>query len=373
MGGLETLVLNVAKELQNHGFEVSVICKKEGNGFGDEEIHDNILFHRIGTSEIGEPFLRYSYYFALVNKFRKIGLDALHCFNDPLNCFIKSKIKILHMGNNIFESFSHNCFRKIYNCFGTKLYRKSLNNVDSIVCCSDFVKGRLVENLGKGIERKVKVIYNGVDTALFKPIAKRKISAFRDGMGFNEDDLIHLYVGQINEMKGLHVLIEAMKRIQNPKIHLLVAGSPKLWVLSTKSATSTYEERIRHESKRLNVKFLGNRSKEELVYLYNMADAIVFPSIYEEAFGYTIAEAMACSKPIIATKVGAVPELVKNNETGILVPPRDPKSLAQAILKLSTDGTLRRSCGKAARAKAKKMFSLKQMARKLITVYNEFL
>jgi glycosyltransferase involved in cell wall biosynthesis len=114
----------------------------------------------------------------------------------------------------------------------------------------------------------------------------------------------------------------------------------------------------------------GRVTTEELVREYSAAQIAITPSVYE-GFGLPAAEAMACEVPVIATRAGALPEVVEDGKSGILVPPQDPHALAKAIKRLLDDEPLRRRMGGEGRRRVTRCFSWEQTARQIIDVYEE--
>ena len=106
---------------------------------------------------------------------------------------------------------------------------------------------------------------------------------------------------------------------------------------------------------------------DTLPALYGAVDAGVFPSIGDEAFGITIAEAMSCGKPVIASHIGGIPEVVGSEEScGLLVPPGDVTALAQAMRRLADDAGLRTRLGATARARIERLYTWDMSARRLL-------
>ena len=103
--------------------------------------------------------------------------------------------------------------------------------------------------------------------------------------------------------------------------------------------------------------------------VYCAADVVCQLSRWQEAFGFVIAEAMACRKPVVGTSVGGIPEVVKDGTTGFLVPPRQPAAAAQRIFQLLGDASLRRRMGDAGRARVEELFDLRRTVADLIALY----
>jgi L-malate glycosyltransferase len=103
--------------------------------------------------------------------------------------------------------------------------------------------------------------------------------------------------------------------------------------------------------------------------LYRAADVVCQVSRWEEAFAWVIAEAMAASRPLVATRVGGIPELVRDGENGFLVPPRSPASIAERLIQLLGDAALRARMGQAGRQAAERQFDLERNLDTLLHTY----
>jgi glycosyltransferase involved in cell wall biosynthesis len=120
------------------------------------------------------------------------------------------------------------------------------------------------------------------------------------------------------------------------------------------------------------VAFTGKVSTEALRALYRRTEVAVLPSLYE-GFGLPAAEAMACETPVVATAVGALPEVLGNEGAGDLVPPRNPQALARAILKLQADAEERRKMGLLGRKRVEEFFTWEKVAERTVNVYRELI
>ena len=121
-----------------------------------------------------------------------------------------------------------------------------------------------------------------------------------------------------------------------------------------------------------NVEFLGSISRNRLPEYYSQADIFVLPSVYEP-FGIVILEAMAARLPVVASNVGGIPEIVKNNKTGLLMPSKEPKALASAIEALVDDAHLRKIMGAAGRRRVERYFTWERIAKKTLEIYENAL
>jgi glycosyltransferase involved in cell wall biosynthesis len=181
---------------------------------------------------------------------------------------------------------------------------------------------------------KVEVIPNGVDIGEFARPPK-----MRDG----DEPIIGLFVGRIDsDQKGLHTLVRAVALLST-SLGLQIRLVGEDW-----GGT----EPLRSLAQRLGVSdrltFVGKLSRAELVEEYAQAQFFVLPSIFEP-FGIVLLEAMAAGLPVIASRVGGIPEIVEDGRTGLLVEPGNPGSLAEALRHLCRDEVLRKSMGRRAR------------------------
>ena len=160
--------------------------------------------------------------------------------------------------------------------------------------------------------------------------------------------------------KGLHILIAAMPNIlkAKPNTTLIIIGDGPL--------RADLETQARDLKVDQNVLFLGERS--DVIELLSVLDIFVLPSV-SEGMPITILEAMVAAKPVVATKVGGIPELIRDGETGFLVPSDEPVSLALATIKLLGDPALRQKMGELAKQRVKNEFSATKMLENTLPAY----
>jgi len=152
--------------------------------------------------------------------------------------------------------------------------------------------------------------------------------------------------------KGHRYLIEAVKRMNNKPQVLFVGGGP---------AEADIKSKVQKAKLEKDIILQPALSQKELIPVVQAADLIIVPSV-SEGFGLAIAEAMAMSRPVLASNVGGIPELIEHEVSGILVPSKEPFALAQALTLLMSDDSLRSRLGSEARRQAVEKFSLKAIA-----------
>lgn len=195
---------------------------------------------------------------------------------------------------------------------------RRLQHADIAVCVSHF-QGRAVQGAWGIPDRKIHVLYNGIDTTRFRP----KPHPPRDG----ERRL--LFAGGTNPRKGADLILEAFAVVSkhHPDVSLDLVGGWN-WAV--------HRERARRLDIASRVRFLPYVAHAEMPDYYLHAYALVAPT-RSESFGRVLAEAMACGIPVISTQTGAVPEIVQHGVTGILVPRDDVEALTRAILAVLED------------------------------------
>lgn len=226
------------------------------------------------------------------------------------------------------------------------------NRMDRIVTVSQDAAKQIQKAFGVSGKR-IRVVYNGLDASVFRPIPKvRKV----------QNRII--FVGNVGDRKkGVSHLLKAMLLI-NQDAHLVIVdgGTP---------ARIPTQEMIRRYGLQHRISVTGKIEQNELVRLYASSQVAVVPSLYE-GFGFPAAEAMACELPVVATTAGALPEVVgRDGEAGLLVPPRNPSALARAITELLKDAGRCQSMGKAARQRILQTFTWRKTAEQLVRVYTE--
>lgn len=203
---------------------------------------------------------------------------------------------------------------------------------------------------------KLRVIYNGIDLDMFRGL---------DGERKERGRLI-VVANSSDRKKGVVYLLRALQLLREEmdvKLTIVDRGAPD------NEYTPALVRRYGLDS---SVTFTGRLSIEELVRHYVRAEVAVVPSLYE-GFSIPAAEAMACSVPLVATTAGALTEVVENEKSGILVPPRDANALAKAISRLLKDESLRRAMGAEGRRRVENNFTWEKAARKTLEVYQEVL
>jgi sugar transferase (PEP-CTERM/EpsH1 system associated) len=352
VGGAETVALELARAMEASSFRV-LACSLTGPGpmaerFRAAQIEPLSLPHSRGI-----PIYDFPLAGRLARVLRREGVQVLHC---------------------------HNSFSKLYGAVAGFLAR-----VPAVVCTQHAVPSaggikaahrlaRLVNPLashfvavgrhvlgaategGYVLADRASVIYNGIDLSRFAPGRRERRS--RDG------ELVIGCVGRLSEEKRHGVIFRAVAALiaDHPRVRLFVVGDGPL--------RPVLEEEVERLDLEEHVAFLGLRS--DVPELLGAMDVLVLASS-TEGLPLVVIEAMASGLPIVATRVGGLPELVEEGRNGLLVPPDDPDALANALRSLLADETLRSRMGREGRRMAEERFSLAEAARRHARLYARLL
>jgi len=219
--------------------------------------------------------------------------------------------------------------------------RQIAQRADRIVVASEHEKHLLMSLYGADAG-SISVVPCGVDLDLFSPMDKE---IARKGLGLRDGERIILFVGRIEPLKGIDILISAAAQLHDDEnFRVLIVGGDA-------HAAQRIEE-LREHAARLGVdhhiSFVGAVPHADLPEYYNAADVCVVPSYYE-SFGLVAVEAMACGTPVVASRVGGLTSTVSDGETGYLIPWRCPEPFAERLELLLDNDELRASFGRAGR------------------------
>ncbi len=224
-----------------------------------------------------------------------------------------------------------------------EIERRTMAASDRIVALTAVDRQQMVRHYGE--QAPIVVIPGGVDLARFTPVPR---TTARAQLGLDQQQKIVLFVGRIQRLKGLEILIRAFARLGDLDAQLLIVGGRP-----GSSPESREITRLQHLASRLGVaertRFLGAVAHEELPAYYSAADVSVMPSSYE-SFGLVAVESLACGTPVVATRVGGLRSIVRDGETGLLVPWRDAELFAERLRWVLTDEGLRGRLAAQARA-----------------------
>lgn len=366
VGGIESHSYNLTKELARRGHEVHVVTSRTPRDTPSSEDVEGIRVHRLPSSMTiyNAPVLR-----GLARKLRQLDVDMVHThLPSPYVACVSATVarlrripSVLTYHNDILAQ--DGIFSLMAGAYNASLGRMLLDSVNRIICTS---RGYAYSSsyLSSYLD-KVVAIQNGVDTEFFHPGV--------DGSPVKElfGDRIVLFVGSLahtHSYKGVEFLVRAAHYIRPtfPDARIVVVGSGPL--------KRPLEAMARRQGVGDMVRFVGHVPRDELPRYYAAASVKVLPSVSRaEGFGLALLEAMACGKPVVGTNVGGIPFFVRDGENGFLIPPRDPKAIAQAVIEILSDQTLARELGLQGRALVEREYCWRTMVDETEKVYHQIL
>lgn len=268
-----------------------------------------------------------------------LGLPIVHSLHD----------QYLQCPRSTMFRDGRNCMAQCWSCRGMRIFHRfASSSLSGVVGVSRFILDRHLE---RGYFRDVtirRVIHNVCDTAELgtETAAVRELA----------DPLRIGFIGRIDPTKGVQRLLDAFTAADLPHAELWIAGS----------GNADYEQplRVRHASER--VRFLGRVAPRDF---YPHVDIVVVPSLWHEPFGMVVAEALAFGKPVIGSRRGGIPEMIRAGENGFLFEPDRPEELVAALQQLASDATLRARLSEAARASARPFMDRDRWSAQYLALY----
>ena len=335
LGGRSTYVYNLSKRLLERGHEVTVVARGSRRSTYSENI-DGIVVYRVQYIPFYPfPFLIHDYFIHELFSEIEGDFDIVHV-HGSLAPVLKTSLPVVFTSHGTSKKDLDNMKVKSLHFLIVKSLRKQLFKVEENTIKSANVVTAVSESCADQIRdyfsesRPITVVNNGVDTNYFVPINSSK-----DGMYI-------LYTGRLETRKGLVDFVECAK-------YVLDAFSDVKFILTGKGTIKPYlEKKIQDLGLEDSFYFAGFVDLPTLLEYYQNATVYVLPSYYE-ALPTTLLEAMSCGIPSIATTVEGNSEVIDNSLNGMLVPPRNPEKLAEAIITLLSDETLRGRLGREGR------------------------
>jgi len=355
IGGVENYVYNLSTELIKLDHNVTVVCANEPICKNNELIKKiNVIripyIGKIANTNITPklPILIFKKNFDIIHT----HIPTPWCADwSAIITEFKRKPLILTYHNDIVADGFANYIAKFYNLTSLKFVlskaAKIIITQPNYMASSPYLRK---------YKNKVEVIPNGVNVNRFSPMNVEK----------SDNTLFFLSVlDKFHKYKGLDKLLQALvivkKEIKDVK--LIVGGTGEL--------LKYYKQKTISLGLKQNVFFTGFISDEKIVEYYNKCDAFVLPSISakQEGFGIVLLEAMACEKPIITTGIVGVANEAIDNNAGIVVPTKDTKMLANAIIKVLEDDNTAKMMGKNGRKLVENKYSWEKVAKMMDDVY----
>lgn len=298
----------------------------------------------------------------LVQLLRKGRYDIVHSHLFRADIYAGLAVGQLGEHRPLLVSTRHNDDRFFLNPFIGILHYMMSSRQDLIIAISDHI-ARFTVSRGVRQPERVRRVYHGLEPPVTLAL-EREGQRIRQELGLAAEDFVVGNVGRLALQKGQRHLIGAMPALleQVPRAHAVIAGGGDLEEYLRDLATEV------GVAERVHV--LGPR--RDVPALMHAVDVFAMPSIWE-GFGLVLLEAMAAGRPIVASRVATIPEVVLDGETGVLVPPGDPQALAEALARLANDPQLATQLGEAGRERLRCHFSIDKMVGDTELLYRELL
>ncbi|QBQ54833.1 glycosyltransferase family 4 protein [Nitrosococcus wardiae] len=354
VGGVEQVIYQIARGVSAYNLETEILTltktKTEGTLF-----IDNHLVHRVKLDfQVASTSFSVSALLKFVQLAKQVDLIHYHFpwpFMDVVHflSLVKKPAVVTYHSDIIRQKFLFNLYRPLMHCF--------LAHVDRIVATSPnyFATSRVLDRY----QTKTQVIPIGLDKTSYPEIRSELLRRWQARVG----NRFFLFVGMIRYYKGLHILLDA---VQGTDFPVVILGSGPV------------EKELIEHAERLglgNIYFLGALCDEDKVALIKLSLAIVFPShLRSEAFGISLLEGAMFGKPMISSEIGTGTSYINiDNETGLVVPPSDPRAFREAMAFIWQNPEIAAKMGKNAEARYWQLFTSEQMAVNYINLYKQLL
>lgn len=359
-GGAEVVFLNIVENLNRSLFEPFVIALKDGPFIS--ELQDKGLTPIVlKTNRIRSVKNFFEITKFIRNFIESQQIDVVHC-NGTLaqiyGGFAAGRMGarcIYHLHDSVEWSWNAQGLVHLLaqSSFAVGRFFSGKRNRMQFIAVSKYVAEKFQQTWSS--RKNIQVIHNSIVVSNAATTAN--------------DNPVVTWIGRLQRWKGAHIFIKAAETIRknHPEVEFKVVGGTLFGI------EPEYEKELHDLAKSLNLgsslKFFGHQSSVES--FIQSADIVVHSSVRPEPFGLVILEAMSAGRPVIASNEGGPLEIVDDGVTGLLIRPNDPQELANAVIKLLQDKTLRTSLGQAARERVQTVFNPSKMIHALEAVYSE--
>lgn len=369
------------------GNAVDILC------FGDQDVKSGNITARGVKPAVVLPSQNSQYAKLIDTLARNVRMtgsvertDVVHChtwYTHLGGCLIRNLFQVpLVLTTHSLEPHRPWKVEQLGNAYhvSTWLESTAYQNADGVVAVSESMKRDVHDLYGVPHER-IQVIPNGIDVDEYRSAPD---PALLEGYGIDPARPFVLFVGRITRQKGVLHLINAIRHLREGTQVVLCAGAPDTPEIGEEMTRKV--EAARKDSSHPIIWIEKMLPRKEIISLYSHAAVFICPSVYEP-FGIINLEAMACGAPVVASRVGGIPEIVVEGQTGFLIPfdakgstdfePKDPerfsRDLAAAANRLLEDSALRQSMAQKARARVEERFAWSQVAARTHQFYQELI
>lgn len=349
MHGAGKYYLNTIPFFDKFSFNVILCVLRSRDNLTNQFEEKGIKVQHLGRNKL-DPLT----VFDIIKLIKRENIDLIHCHGYGSANFGRLAKVFTHIPT-VVHSHDDDRYYPFYQRISDYLLK---SYTDLGVAVSEAVKKASIEKR-KIPEEKIIVLHNGIIFDEFRIPGEDKIKEEKKKWNLNENIKVIGTIAKLREEKGVEYLIKAIPRVLSeiPNVAFLVVGDGDL-----RASLESLAKQLGIEKNIIFAGFMENVSPILATF-----DLKVLPSI-TEGFGLVIVEAMTMSKPVIATNVGGVKEILKNEETGLLVPPKDPEALADKIIYLLKNPDKAKALGKRAYEESRK-FDIRIHVKKLEEQY----
>lgn len=358
IGGIQQQILSIVRMYDREKFNPMVCCFGPKMELGKEIEKAGIDFVALNRQRYNKFSVGIILDLYRLMKERNIHVLRTHKYRANLYGRIAGKLA----GVPVIIASEHNIYRDEKE---KRLIRRVTNKLlsmvtDKMVTVSDAIKNDILR-YDRVSPSKIMALHNGVDTERFKPGVNFR--DMRNQFALSKDDVVIGFVGRLVNSKGLNYLIEAVALLKN-------SSNVKLLIVGDGSLMEELKQMAKDKGLEESVIFTGLR--RDITDILSSIDIFVLSSI-KEGFPNSLLEAMAMGKPIVATAVGGIPEVIDHGTNGLLVKPADVEGLQSALKLLIDDRLMAKNIGLAARDFIVKNYSITATVRKWETLYCQIL
>lgn len=357
VGGIQQQILSLLRAYDRDAIDPAFCCLGPKGAIGREAEALGLDFHALGRKGYNRfsPGIVLELYRLMKSK----GVHVVRTHKYHANLY--GRIAAWLAGVPVVIASVHGNYRKDRRLNRRAVNRLLLHATDRIVAVSDAIAGDIIKFDKVGPD-KLLVFHNGVDTVRFSPDVDGR--GLRASLSIGEGETVLTFIGRLVVNKGLSYLIEALAMLRGEM------GGLRLLVVGDGSLRGELEGLARSSGMGGAVAFLGER--RDIPEMLGATDVFVMPSI-AEGLPNALLEAMAMARPIVATGVGGIPEVMEDGVSGLLVSARDAQGLASAIRAMVVDRESGARMGRAARGFIERNYGIKATARRWEELYRSLL
>ncbi|MGM0472197.1 MAG: glycosyltransferase [Bacillota bacterium] len=372
VGGVPISIDIFANEFRKLGHKVSIFAPEYQER--TEEEYNTFRVPSLKMIKYGDSYfpIPLSALSDFKKKFVELNVDIIHCHHPFLLGRVGQKlgskhdIPVVYTYHTRFKEYCINLpsgVRQVCEVALDKIVKDFCNQSDLVFTPTAGMTEHLLE---KGVDSEIKVMPTGIDLNNYEQHTTQEVADYKTELGLEETDDILLFVSRLATEKNIDFILEALESLldsDDSNTQMLIVGD------------GPCKERLMKKAEQLGVanqvEFLGERSREELIKLYKLADIFVFSSLAETQ-GIVIIEALAGKTPVVALNGTGVRDIITNQQDGYLVKPGDQEGFLERVKKLLADDELYEEMSQQAYQKAKQ-YSSSTLAQNMLDCYQDLL